>query len=296
MRDHLDPLKPGRKGMVLFGLAGSGKTQLALKFVQVFGNRYSAIIWINASSSPQLSQSLTEAADFIKASLWPSKDHPNTYYGKETAKIVTPRLRSTVHNRWLLVIDSVDDIESTDFRNLIPECKHGSTIITSTRRTAAELFEAVGFSSRDIDSLDDLSATQLLLASSSPLVGASNQNFAAYHEEPGKIARELYGIPLALEQAGALIRKRIVSLESFVERYRTHYKALMAKRPARGATSYEKGHSVLSVMSLLFLSIQNESPESAHLLVVLTVLSLRKIPLSLLKETYVAVTVGQTGN
>lgn len=163
LREMLDPSTPGRKGVVLYGLAGSGKTQLVLKFIQDCGSRYSAVIWINASSQEQTVQSFADVSETISA-LWPTRDLPITYYGTNPERRVLSRLRSTMHNHWLLVIDSADDIEAIHLSNLIPDCKHGSVVVTSTRRSAAELLEGHSFISLEVDSLDNLSASQLILS------------------------------------------------------------------------------------------------------------------------------------
>lgn len=89
---------------------------------------------------------------------------------------------------------------------------------------------------------------------------------------------------MALEQAGVLIRKQIVTFGNFLDKYSKHYKILMAKRPTPGATFYEKEHSVVAIISLLFSAVQDESPDSAKLLQVLCILGHQTIPLDLLRS------------
>lgn len=57
----------------------------------------------------------------------------------------------------------------------------------------------------------------------------------------------------------------------------------MAKKPSPGVTSYDKEHSVIAIMSLLFSAVQSESPDLARLLQVLCVLGRQNIPFDLLK-------------
>ncbi|KAM7185523.1 hypothetical protein V8F20_011779 [Naviculisporaceae sp. PSN 640] len=290
LHDTLDPSKPGMKGVVLYGLAGSGKSQLVLNFIEACKARYTAIFWVNASTKETTAQCFSDIATCIEE-MWPAKDLPNPIPRSATAeKLVLSRLRSTVYNRWLLVIDSADDAETTNFTSLVPSrCPHGSVIVTSTRRSAADQFEPFGFRSEEIDSLDNESAGRLLLHTSAvqgklnvdltDSTGSTNNLNNAL-----KIVKELHGIPLALEQAGVLIRKQIVSFENFIEKYSKHYRLLMAKRPTPGATFYEKEHSVVAIISLLFSAVQNESPDSARLLQILCVLGRQNIPYELLKS------------
>lgn len=75
-----------------------------------------------------------------------------------------------------------------------------------------------------------------------------------------------------------------MTFENFVDVYSTRYKLLMAKRPGPGVTSYDKEHSVIAVLSLLFSAVQHESPDAAKLLQVLCVLGRQSIPFGLLKS------------
>jgi hypothetical protein len=45
MEEPLEPAKPGRKGVVLCGIGGSGKTQTTLRFIMKHRELYSALIW-----------------------------------------------------------------------------------------------------------------------------------------------------------------------------------------------------------------------------------------------------------
>ena len=69
MTGALHPAKPGPKakpkGLVLYGIGGSGKTQLALQYIQTHRNLYKAIVWINASSAQDLQATFAEAADLL---------------------------------------------------------------------------------------------------------------------------------------------------------------------------------------------------------------------------------------
>jgi replication-associated recombination protein RarA len=160
MEERLDPGKPGQKGVVLCGIGGYGKTQTTLRFIMKNKELYSAFIWINALTIELTKQSFSEAADLI-ASNWPSRDVPMTYTGSSNWKKVITRLRTTRHSRWLLVIDSVDDLNLEKYTQYIPSCEHGSIIVTSTQTQASEVFRMPKL---DIDSLDPRSSRELLIA------------------------------------------------------------------------------------------------------------------------------------
>ncbi len=156
----LNPGNPGQKGMVLYGLPGAGKSQLALRYIGRHREQFTSIFWITASSAETTSSSFSEAARLI-ASSWPGKDLPNTYDGQDDRRMVLSRLRSTTKRNWLLVIDSADDLQGQDFTQCVPACPHGSFLVTSIRREAADIF---GTESLETGGLDAKSGQQLLIA------------------------------------------------------------------------------------------------------------------------------------
>ena len=158
--DLLDPAKIGQKGMVIYGMPGSGKTQLALRYIERHHNVFTSVFWITASSPETASSSFSEAAALI-TSAWPPMDLPNPYRDHDDRQRVISRLRSTLHRNWLLIIDSADDVYGQDFTQYIPTCQHGSILVTSTRKEAVEVF---GMESQEIGSLDPKDSQQLLLS------------------------------------------------------------------------------------------------------------------------------------
>src|ERR1700728_3061559 len=90
----LDPRTPGQKGIVLCGIGGSGKTQLALRYIKQHQQLYTAVIWINASTAEHTIQSFAETAETV--SNWPFRDLPLTYSGSCNWRKVISRMRSTL--------------------------------------------------------------------------------------------------------------------------------------------------------------------------------------------------------
>jgi hypothetical protein len=160
MANALDPRKPGQKGLVLYGMPGAGKTQLALHYIEKHHKLFSSIFWITASSAEATSSSFSEAARLVLSS-WPSADLPNTYHEQDDQKRVVSRLRSTLHTTWLLVIDSADDLQEQDLTVCVPRCRHGSVLVTSIRRESVDVFGREGL---ELGSMDPESGKQLLLA------------------------------------------------------------------------------------------------------------------------------------
>jgi NB-ARC domain len=156
----LDPRTPGQKGVVVRGIGGSGKTQLALRYIKHYQQLYTAVIWINASTVEHTIQSFAETADMVSSN-WPFRDLPLTYLGSRNWRKVIARICSTRYTRWLLVIDGIDDLNQDNFKQYIPSCQFGSIIVTTTQSRAPEVFQLPQL---DVDCLDLDSGRELLLA------------------------------------------------------------------------------------------------------------------------------------
>ena len=135
-RQALDPSRLGQKAALLYGIGGSGKTQLALRHIYRYRDRHSAIVWVDASTRDHATSSLDEAAATMSSS-WP-RDTPSVHSGRDIKSLlrVTSRLRSTRYTNWLLVIDNADGLGEGALAEYIPACGFGSILFTSTRDLA----------------------------------------------------------------------------------------------------------------------------------------------------------------
>lgn len=177
---------------VLYGTGGIGKTQLALEYAYSSASRYSSIFWIDGSSKESAVYSIKRYLDLIKIHY----DSSRTSEGNPRHQIIKEALDKThadkppksknsegmgttdpeVHrylteafvywlscddNRgWLIILDNVDDLESFDFRELLPKTQWGSVIVTSRRSDLA-----VGWDAIEVTNMDEDEAINLLMAS-----------------------------------------------------------------------------------------------------------------------------------
>ena len=97
-----------------------------------------------------------------------------------------------------------------------------------------------------------------------------------------EIVKELSGIPLALEQAGALIRDGEFSFSHFNSVYRTKYRQLMEKHPLEGFWTYDKNRVIMTILDMTYSTIAS-NPEQAALFDFIGVLGSWQIPISLIE-------------
>jgi nucleoside phosphorylase len=133
----------GRRLLVVYGLGGMGKTQLAANFAQQHQYSFSSVLWLDGSSESSLKQSFAAFASRIPAGQIPE---PSRLYatsqGRDIDTVVGDVLDwlSIVNNSdWLMVVDNVDrddrrceeDPEAYAVEKYFPGADHGSVLITT---------------------------------------------------------------------------------------------------------------------------------------------------------------------
>lgn len=154
--------------VVLHGLGGMGKTQLANQYAYLHERDYTSIWWVNAKTTATLSQGFCDIAQElithharIRVHTGQKPDYPwiatalglpHDYVSKEgllltalegSMKIVINAVKSWLaaeDNRgWLLIIDNYDDLENVDTRDFLPTRSSGKIIITTRARDTRRL-------------------------------------------------------------------------------------------------------------------------------------------------------------
>jgi hypothetical protein len=144
MRQWLQGSK-SRSSVVLHGLGGIGKTQLAIEYTRRHKEKYTAIFWLNADDKESLKLSfrnitqriLENQKDQSSTSTLASVDlNGNLDQVVEAVKAWFSLPRNT---RWLIIYDNYDnpwtpgnlDRSAVDIRRFLPQADHGSIIITT---------------------------------------------------------------------------------------------------------------------------------------------------------------------
>ncbi|KAJ7061278.1 hypothetical protein C8F01DRAFT_1288718 [Mycena amicta] len=107
--------KKEQKVVLLHGLGGAGKTQIALKFIAESGARFTDQFKINASSAETIEVGYKQIAMAKKLG--------------DTAEAAQTWLKAH-HAEWLLLFDNADQ-PNLDLEAYLPQCNHGNILITS---------------------------------------------------------------------------------------------------------------------------------------------------------------------
>jgi hypothetical protein len=160
-----------RRVVVLHGLGGIGKTQLAIAYAKQHRDNYSAIFWINIKDENTLNQSFVKIIKQVK------RQHPSANRISsislennvgEIIDAVKAWLSMSSNTRWLLIYDNYDnptipnhaDPAAIDILKYLPEAYQGSVVIT-TRSSRVKIGYAIRMLRMQTleDSLEILSTT-----------------------------------------------------------------------------------------------------------------------------------------
>ncbi|KAL4745854.1 hypothetical protein BDW72DRAFT_186006 [Aspergillus terricola var. indicus] len=112
--------------LVLGGMGGIGKTQLAIAYARSCHQTYDSVFWLNAESEATLRDSFLLIAKQIFRVQQPDK------LQAEAAVIHTCQwLSDTRNTRWLLIFDNYDDPNTFKIKKYFPFASHGVVLITT---------------------------------------------------------------------------------------------------------------------------------------------------------------------
>ncbi|KAF2720031.1 kinesin light chain 1 [Polychaeton citri CBS 116435] len=253
-----------RQVVVLHGLGGIGKTQLALAYARRRKENYSAIFWLNAKDENAIKSS------FVKIARQIYREHPSAIGSAnsdptsrndldEVVQAVKDWLSKPMNTRWLMIYDNYDnpqlqevsDPAALDLLQYLPDAYHGSILIT-TRSSQVLLGHCI-----HIKTLDDLQDSLKILEDSSGR-GNLSADFGAR-----QLARRLDGLPLALTTAGAYLSQSSISFAKYLEFFERSWAKLQQTSPS--LMTYTNGR-LFSTWQISFDHVERTNSHAANLL------------------------------
>ncbi|MBV9849169.1 MAG: toll/interleukin-1 receptor domain-containing protein [Armatimonadetes bacterium] len=197
------------------GLGGLGKTQTAVEYAYRHRDQYRHVLWVRAETETGLREGYVEIARLLKLQEAQEADQ----------SLAVNAVRNWLDGQegWLLVLDNADDVGV--IRPFLPQQSKGHVLLTS-RAAATGAIKPVR--------LDKLPPEQgaLLLVRRARLVPEDAELNAADPADRAAsldIAREVDGLPLALDQAGAFLEETQSSPAEYLDLYRKQETRLLAE-------------------------------------------------------------------
>lgn len=248
----------------LYGLGGIGKTRLAVEYAWRYQQEYSTLLFVQADTPSSLEANLAALCGPLMLNL-----------PEQNAQDQNVRVRAVLdwlarYPGWLLVLDNVDLPEAAEAaEKWLPQLGGGHVLLTtrlSQWNPQVECFE-LGVLSED-------AAAAFLLERTTGRQATSTDDSDAI-----ALAHALGYLALALEQAGAYIATRPLTLAAYHKRWSTNEKAVrewVDKRLMNYPTS---------VAVTWLISFEQLNPNARMLLNCMAWLSPAPIPLTLLASS-----------
>jgi hypothetical protein len=236
----------------LYGMGGVGKTQLALKYSRDYRDLYAGVWWFRAENETTLQLDAQDACQAAGAMIQPG----------ELPAIALKRWLERQQARWLLVYDNAEELAA--LRPYLPEGGKHHLIVTSRNPAWGGLAQPV-----EMEVWTPAQGAEFLAAR---LQGAPQGDLL-------KLAGDLGGLPLALEQAASYLEDTGLSVAD--------YRALLAGIETEGlildegraATGYER-----SLAATLSLAFEKLTPAAQQLLRLCAFAAAEPLPERLFRE------------
>src|SRR4051812_9208520 len=217
----------------IYGLGGIGKTRLAVEHAWRSGNLYDSAFFVVAESPEAL---LSNLANLARPDLLNLPEYEAAAQEQSVAAVLR-WLRE--HDRWLLVLDNVDTKEAEQaVVKIVPSLSAGRALITSRIRDWP-----AGIRRQPIETLSLEGAQRFILERTAEDRNQSDDD----QDQSLRLAEELGGLPLALEQAAAYISQRQMSLSEYLEEWEKErekvlnwYDGSVMQYPAPVAVTWQK--------------------------------------------------------
>ncbi|KAF2117529.1 hypothetical protein BDV96DRAFT_643902 [Lophiotrema nucula] len=254
IEEHFRTCVTKRARVVIQGMGGQGKTQLALEVArQLYDqNHVRSVLWVDATSASSLSKSFEAICDSIH--------YQRPLPAEPSARLPAAKeIMETWSDPWLLVFDNYDDpSQFSSLLTCLPYSTHAKVLIT----TRCLQVESLSTMFMPLSGLDEDSAISLLFRHCK--VEESNIT----REYAQSIVRRLAYLPLAIVQAGAYCLKYQLCLSRFLGDFEKKKEAILKYAPE--VWEYTKlpdgalNSSAMTVFTTWEMSLEHVDPNSEY--------------------------------
>jgi tetratricopeptide (TPR) repeat protein len=156
----------------------------------------------------------------------------------------------SLKENYIMIFDNADVLSPAALEGYLPPGRKGNILITS--RNSAMKTLTLPDNSLEVTELEEKDAIGLLLKASCLKSPTSDVQV-----EASRIVKELFCLPLAIDQAGAYIASGATTIRDYLAKYSEHKKTLLSHSEFTGASKYDR--TVYETWELSYKEIQQRA-------------------------------------
>ena len=250
------------KRVVLYGLGGSGKTEIAIRFAESHRHHYSAVFWVHGADEARLHVGFERIGKVVnRGSRSTDDDH-----------VIEAQTWLTRNCGWLLIIDNVnDDAALGALRGrYLKGGMDGHMIMTSRNPTASAQWNGI-----EIADMERSEAVALMLNVTGRDIPQENSTMIDLLEDLGHL-------PLAIDQASSYIAATEISLLEYRRWFQVEKARLLEHLPST-QYDYDSRETVMTTWELSFKRVEKVNTPASRLLLLMSCFSHYDIPIDVLE-------------
>lgn len=245
LEEKLSPRKrkaSSPKRVVFYGLGGSGKTEIAIRFAEIHRQDYAAVFWVHGMDKTHMQ------AGFNAISRMVSKGGGD----KDEGATANAQSWLSTYQDWLLVIDNADEESAVDVlrREFLRLGMEGDILITRWNSTTCAYWESI-----EVCDMEPEEAASLL----SNIAGRPRPEDQAMQAE---LLSDLGHLALAIDQASSYILATRITLQECHKWFRTEKSRLLKQYPST-QYNFHSRETVMTTWELSFQRVQLIDPQAS---------------------------------